>query len=147
MFVQILRSADPGRLAAHDAASGERGAREPITRSVGMKEPSAVIIPQHRQASRKAHQRGKVLGHAFQLVCVAGAGAGDRVVEQEHVQRIHVIVSRLLEVASVAAHLPLELFLYQRGRGAFPSPRAGPFREQRSDRMQRHRLTQQMSIG
>ena len=67
--------------------------------------------------------------------------------EQKHVERVDVIVSRLLEVASVVAHLRLHLFFDNAGCFLFPFRRAGKIGNKRSQCVQRDGLAQQVSIG
>ena len=65
---------------------------------------------------------------------------------QKKVDSINVIIGRLLKVQPVSPHLPLRLLLYDRPSAPLPSLSLGQFGAQRSNKKQRHPLTQKMSV-
>src|SRR5581483_270224 len=66
--------------------------------------------------------------------------------QQKHVQRVDVIVSGLLKVTAVFAHLRRNLLFENSAAFELPSARAWKFRQQPSDCVQGHRFAQQMRV-
>ena len=103
LLFEIGCGARPLGAAEEHGTSRQRSAPELRARSVGMKEAPAIVIAQERDFALWAQQGMQKLGHASHLF---GDGlAGDRVVGQKHIERVHVIVRGLLKVAAVVLHL------------------------------------------
>jgi lysyl-tRNA synthetase class II len=93
----------------YDRARRQGGAAELVTPTVWMKEAATVIITDERQRPAVAHQRVKVVSHPSELRDVFGARIRKQVMKHEHVERVHVVIARLLEVHAVLAHLSIHL--------------------------------------
>ena len=113
--------------------------------AVGMEEAPAVVVADQRQDAgrRRAARRdirpcGRVSRHKR-------AGVGQDAVEQKEIQRVDVVVGGLLEVAAVLANLAR----HRARRSSAPAvrqPRAAIWGT-RPERVERHRLAQQVRVG
>src|SRR6478672_9763010 len=103
------------------AASGQGRQAEPVTCSVGMKKAASIVIAKKGQDARWPDHRVEESRHAGELSSKDVIRRQEDGVEQKHIERIHVIVGGLLEMASVLAYLAVQ-FVADHTRAGFLPP-------------------------
>src|SRR5437868_3881573 len=83
LLLQMPRIPDQLRAAEQDAAGGQRRQSETIAAPVGMEEPAAVIVAEHRQYAGDSEEIIEKIGHACELLSERIVRAGENGVEQE----------------------------------------------------------------
>ncbi len=145
LWVQVFRLVSPV-LAQIDAAGGESGAAKLVTGTVGVEPAAAVVVAQKGQAALRPEQGFQEIRHAGQGGAILARGLRQDGVEQEHIQRINVVVGGLLKVAAVrpnhAGHLGNHGFAAQ----LFPVLGLRKRRKQDADGMQYDGFPQQVGI-
>ena len=145
--VEVGIRKQPLRTAEEYRACGQRAIAEPFALSERVEQPAPIVIAQERQQPRRPHQSVQVFGHERQPRRIFGRRARQQLVQQEEVERVHVIVGRLLEMAAVGTHLGLHLLPHDAPARLGPAPGVGEAGKQRAQRVQGHRLAQQVGIG
>ena len=112
-----------------------------------MEEPSSVVVAHHGNRTRRAGQRFQVIGHPTQAFPASRAGGLQHGVEEQHVERIHVVICRLLEVGTIRPHLELNFLRENPRTHLLPSPRPGKRREQGAQGVQGYGFAQQVGIA
>ena len=144
---EIRRIVEPLGAAKEHAAGGHGSAAELHAVAVRMEETAAIVIADQGQDTRGREQRIEIFRHTDQAVLVGRGGLGREAVEQEEIQRVHVIVGRLFEVGAVFADLAKHFLLHDACAGLRPSRRVRKGGEEDAEGVQRDGLAEQMSIG
>src|SRR5579871_5570812 len=117
----------------------------------GVKQPSAVIVAESRHRSDSGQGR-EYLQHPQD--CAIKFARNRNLIQgcqhrgvQEKVQSVDVIVSRLLKVQAITAHLAFRLGLDNLPSSPLPRPGRRNLRTQCADEKQRYGFSQQMSVG
>src|SRR5712692_8700722 len=111
-----------------------------------MEKTSAVIIAKCKQPPATSQNRVEEVGHGLQPGAICIGGLSQDLMEQEHVQRVNVVIARLLEMASVGVNLTADLCLHHLVPGLFPAACMRETRKENAQGMECDGFSQQVSV-
>ena len=74
-----------------------------------MEEASAIVVAEEGKAAAFADDGGEELRHTGELLAIIGGSLFQHSMKCEHVERVQVVIRRLLEVAAVVLHALLHV--------------------------------------
>src|SRR5882762_1695238 len=137
--------------AAEKYSTGRKRVQQmPGTISLRIEETSSIVVAKSRRLATLS-QQAKHIQHSFKSVVECGNRGeviqrGQNTCMQEKVYRIDVIVSGLLKVGAIGAHLARRFLLDNLPSSFTPSLRGGKLRAEHSHEEKRNALSEQVSV-
>src|SRR5579883_754495 len=104
----VIVVASPLRAAEKPGARGKCRAPKLVPQAIGEKNPAPVVVPDRGKAPLRTHHCDEILGHSLQRWTKPFRPTAQDIVQKEKIQRIDVIIRRLLEVGAVLLRLSLQ---------------------------------------
>ena len=147
LLVNIFCAVFESELRKQIGAGGESGAAKLIALAEWVEQPAAVIIAGTKQTARGSGERIQIAGHLQQLRVQPRGAAGEHVIQQKHIERVDVVVSRLLEVAAIRLDLKIQLLFDDAAACADEAARARHLRVHAADRVKGESFAEQVRVG
>lgn len=143
-----FRGTKPGGAAEEYAGGGESAEGEARAFAVGMEEAATVVVAEEGEFAGGREAGVEVTGHALEFGFVGLRDIGiQQGMKEEHVERVDMIVSGLLEVRAVGADLAVHFLDGDGGSAVDPAAAAGSVAEETADGMEDDGFTQKVCIG